>query len=131
MRHHSRKTQNRRLRNALRYANWRWPILPLFGINDGKCECSDPKCRRPGKHPRTTHGLKDATTNRKQIRRGWKKHPRSNIGILTGPASSLLVLDIDGERGKRAWKKLLSECDCSGINTLAAITGNGRHYFFG
>lgn len=31
----------------------------------------------------------------------WKHiHPDSGIGIITGPISSLLVLDIDGDAGK-------------------------------
>lgn len=124
------KSKNRRLRSALRHASRGWPILPLFGIAHGQCECGDQKCRRPGKHPRTAHGLKDATTARRQIKRWWKEHPRSNVGILTGRSSRLLVIDIDGDRGKRAWKKLLKHCECLSISTLTAVTGNGFHYFF-
>jgi hypothetical protein len=127
---HRSKKENRRHRNALQYASRGWPVLPLFGIVHGKCECGDPDCRRPGKHPRTKHGLRDATTSREQIKKWWRAHRRSNIGIVTGPASNLLVIDVDGDHGKRAWKKVLRECECSGVDTLTAITGHGRHYFF-
>lgn len=99
-------------------------------MNHGICECGDAECRRPGKHPRTKHGLNDATATRAQIKKWWAEFPNSNIGIVTGAESNLLVFDVDGSRGKRAWKKLLDECDCAGIDVLTAITGRGQHCYF-
>ena len=45
--------ENKILKAALWYAKEKkWLILPLYGIKNGKCECSNPKCDSPGKHPR-------------------------------------------------------------------------------
>jgi Bifunctional DNA primase/polymerase, N-terminal/Primase C terminal 1 (PriCT-1) len=130
MRQPSRKAKNRRLRNALRYASRRWPILPLFGIVHHECECGDANCRRPGKHPRTKHGLKDATTDRKQIKKWWQAHPSSNVGIVTGSPVGPMVIDVDGALGKREWRRLKKRLDLPDVSTLTAVTGNGTHYYF-
>jgi hypothetical protein len=50
----------------------------------------------PGKHPLTRHGLHDATADPGVIRRWWTRWPQANVGIRTGAASGLLVIDIDG-----------------------------------
>lgn len=55
-------------------------------------------CR--GKIPLTPHGCKDATADAAQLEAWWTRWPDANIGIATGPASGLLVLDVDGEEGE-------------------------------
>jgi hypothetical protein len=71
------------LESALVYAARGWPVVPVHTIVDGRCSCSDPECGNrgpdgkmkgsPGKHPRTPHGLEDATTDPDVIRRLWAK----------------------------------------------------------
>lgn len=48
-----------------------------------------------GKQPLTRHGFHDATTNLDQIRRWWSATPGANIGMPTGAASGLVVVDVD------------------------------------
>lgn len=67
---------------ALSYAARGLPVFP---------------CRPRGKKPATSHGLKDATTDAEHIRAWWEEDPRFNIGLVTGPESGLLVLDLDGD----------------------------------
>jgi hypothetical protein len=50
---------------------------------------------KPDKTPHTPHGHKDATTNPARITAWWSKWPEANIGIPTGKASGLLVVDLD------------------------------------
>lgn len=73
------------LEAALRYAELGWPVVPLFTPVNGVCDCPDTyKARRdckPGKHPRTNHGLDDATTDEAKIRRWWSMWPHANVGI--------------------------------------------------
>ena len=39
-------------------------VLAVYEPNgNGGCSCTDPKCQHPGKHPRTAHGVLDATTD--------------------------------------------------------------------
>lgn len=75
-----------RLRNAaLAYAMKGWPVFP---------------CKPGEKVPATTHGCKDATTDLVQVGAWWETE--WNIGIATGAASGLWVLDIDGAEGLEA-----------------------------
>lgn len=89
-------------------------------------------CERRGKRPLgrlAQHGVKDATTDKERIRSWWRAAPESNIGLATGEASGLVVVDLDGEEGMRAWEQLLVGRDP--INTLTSVTGGGgRHLFF-
>jgi hypothetical protein len=89
------------IKSALRYANAGWPVFPLHSADpDGfECTCGDSKCSNVGKHPRTAHGFKDATIDRVTIRKWWRQWPNFNIGIATGKASGLVVLDIDAPHG--------------------------------
>lgn len=72
------------LEAALHYAALGWPVCPLHTPDDsGICDC--PKkadCgRNTGKHPRTMHGLEDATTDEAIIKRWWAIWPQANIGV--------------------------------------------------
>jgi Bifunctional DNA primase/polymerase, N-terminal/Primase C terminal 1 (PriCT-1) len=57
-------------------------------------------CRPTDKAPFTAHGFKDATTDLSVIERLWRQFPGALIGMPTGPASSLWVLDLDVDTGK-------------------------------
>ena len=82
-----------------------------------------PMCARPGKHPITRHGVKDATVKRGQIKKWWKASPDANIGIATGSKSGILVLDIDprngGDKNLKRLKKELGPLP----QTVTALTG--------
>ena len=79
---------------ALEYASLGWGVVPVWRPRNGVCTCRKrDQCRRPGKHARTPHGWKDATTDPKKIRT-WKWQT-ANIGIATGRESGLLVINVD------------------------------------
>jgi putative DNA primase/helicase len=89
------KTSSRKSR-ALKYASRGLRVVAMQPVKDGCCGCSKGKaCDRPGKHPMTPHGVKDATTDRNQIKSWWTESPDANIGIATGSEAGILVLDID------------------------------------
>jgi putative DNA primase/helicase len=114
--------------HALAYAAYGWPVFPVHGIEGGRCTCGKPNCKRPGKHPRTRHGFKDATTDPNRIRQWWKEWPNSNIGIATGVQSGLIVLDVDGEKGEAKLAAMITERGPP--LTPQAKTGRGRHLYF-
>ena len=88
------------LQAALVYAKRGLPVLPLHAPDAGReCSCGKGKCPSPGKHPRTAHGLKDATVDLVTINSWWSTWPTANIGIATGKASGLVALDIDPRHG--------------------------------
>ena len=118
---------------ALSYAQRGWPVLPLH--NPAANGCSFHRgltCTAVGKHPRTKHGLSDATTDQTRIEGWWDRWPDANIGILTGAESGLLVIDIDNKDGRQGGDNLAALASRFGglPATLTATTGNGQHLFF-
>jgi hypothetical protein len=111
---------------ALRLVEQGWAVLPLHGIAGGKCTCGKLDCTSPGKHPRTAHGVKDATTDEAQIRTWWDQWSDANVGIATGKVSSLVVVDVDGHEGEASLQKL----GLALPSTLEVTTGRGRHLYF-
>lgn len=84
---------------ALDYARRGLRVFPVFEIeDDGRCACGRDCGRDAGKHPRTRHGFKDATTNSVQITAWWSRWPNANIGVATGEGIVVLDVDVHGER---------------------------------
>jgi len=120
------------LEQALAYAARGWRILPCHSIKDGACTCkTEGTCTSPGKHPRTEHGLKDATTDGDTIKRWWTRWPGANIGILTGSASGFFVLDVDPPHGGDESLSAL-EAEHGKLPDTAEVKtgGGGRHLLF-
>jgi Bifunctional DNA primase/polymerase, N-terminal len=112
---------------ALRYAAAGWPVLPLHTPDhSGRCSCGRARCPKPGKHPRTRHGLHRASADPAQIRAWWRAWPDANVGIATG---RLVVVDVDSDRahGALATLERLHE---PLPPTLTAASGRGAHLYF-
>lgn len=118
---------------ALTYASRGWPVAPAHSTRpDGTCSCSDSRCDRIGKHPRTRHGLTDATTDPGQIREWWAKTPDANVLIRTGKVGDryLVVFDVDPRHdGEENLARLLVEHGDL-PDTPRAITGGGGCHIF-
>lgn len=52
-------------------------------------------CAVGGKRPLTTHGFHDASTDLSRVAHWWARWPRANVGMPTGRASGLEVVDVD------------------------------------
>jgi putative DNA primase/helicase len=116
---------------ALWYVKQGIPIFPLHNPEGGGCSCAKADCEHVGKHPRTPHGFKDATTDLSQIMEWWDRHPSANIGIPTGVASRLLVVDCDPRNGGPAERSELAQRFGPIPDTAEVMTGGGgRHFFF-
>src|SRR6516225_9084750 len=63
-------------------------------------------CLPGSKHPAFPGGFKNGTTNPGTIRRWWLANPTYNIGIRTGVASGVWVLDVDGDDGATSLAQL-------------------------
>lgn len=123
------------LDHAITYARAGLPVIPLHGIlEDGTCTCGKERCHSPGKHPRTPNGLKDATTDPKQLRKWWgdTRWPNASIG---GVGGRYLCLDIDAKSDGFSSLGRLIESHAPLPDTAVVTTGEyegtrGRHYWF-
>ena len=121
-----------RPRFALWYASeHRWPVFPCHSAHDGACSCGRPNCERVGKHPRTRHGLRDATCDEAVISGWWTRWPHANIGVVTGSASGVDVLDIDPRhQGDASLVSLQSQHGRLPRTMIQHTGGGGVHYLF-
>jgi Bifunctional DNA primase/polymerase, N-terminal/Primase C terminal 1 (PriCT-1) len=85
-------------------------------------------CWKGSKKPATTHGLKDATTDRNVIEAWWHREDY-NVAIATGVVSGVFVLDVDGLDAEAELRKL-EAIHGSLPPSVEAITARGRHVFF-
>lgn len=119
------------LEAALRCARSGMVVFPLHWVENGQCTCGNPACKSVGKHPLTVHGFKDASKDEDVIRGWWQRWPKANIGLVTGSASRLLVLDIDPEHGGEESFATLEAKYGRFPPTLEVQTGGGgRHLYF-
>jgi hypothetical protein len=115
---------------AIAHAKKGRAVLPLhWPLHDGKCSCGDSKCDKTGKHPLTHHGLKDASSDLQTICGWWDRWPDANLGLLTGSASGLVVLDVDGDVGRASLTALTEQFGLLPATTQSK-TKRGRHFFF-
>jgi hypothetical protein len=123
---------NHLLNAALTYAAIGLPVLPLHSPRGAGCTCSrGADCSSPAKHPRTKHGVKDATTDETTIRAWWDRWPYANVGIATGGPLRTVVLDVDPKDGGNESLAALEEKRGKIPETVRAWTGSGgQHIYF-
>lgn len=79
------------------------------------------------------HGCLDATRDVDVIRKWWAARPQANIGLATGPASGVWVLDVDMHDGKHGLESLGRLQAAHGDlppTRLAFTPSGGLHYYF-
>jgi len=114
------------LRSALAYAGLGWHVLPLHAPTEGAiCSCGTKHCSSAGKHPRTAHGVLDASSDPSMITTWLRKWPGANIGVACGP-SGMIVLDVDSRHGGYdSLRALVDRYGCDILNTVTSYTGGG------
>jgi hypothetical protein len=104
--------------------------LAELGIPSFPCQATG----RRAKQPLTKNGHHDAIASADQVRKWWSRWPNALVGVPTGPASDLWVLDVDGEIGRQNLNAILAHL---GVEKLADLTpcisrtpGGGLHLVF-
>lgn len=121
----------RKLEAAAQLINRGIQLVPLHGTTVGGCTCSKgPNCERPGKHPATSHGIKDATGNLDAIQTLLTAQPGLNLAVATGKGSGVVVLDIDRRSGGDESFAALEAALGTLPPTWTLRTGDGAHLYF-
>lgn len=121
------------LEAATRYVRRGWAITPLHGFRDGMCTChKSMQCKSIGKHPVWGEWPDRPITMPEQVQAFFGvQFPYANVGIVTGPASGLWVLDIDPKNGGDIALASLVESMGALPRTYTVRTGSGglHHYW--
>ncbi|NMC31566.1 MAG: hypothetical protein GYA36_03765 [Veillonellaceae bacterium] len=82
-------------------ADRRFQVIPLhFAMPDGRCTCGNPDCKHPGKHPREADWPNKGLPVADAVEVFRDRYgSRNNVGVLTGPVSGILVIDVDPRSG--------------------------------
>ncbi len=106
---------------ALEYAERGWHVFPVHGLrSDGRCDCGKRNCPSIAKHPLIRNWTREATTDSDRIIEWWELYPTANVGITTGQASHIAVLDVDDSDALGGWSS----------KTLTAKTPRGFHLYY-
>ena len=113
---------------ALKYAALGYRVLPCHSIINGHCTCGGKPGCKPGKHPLTQHGVKDATTDETTIKSWWAQWPYANVAIATG--GRVWVLDEDPRHGgDKTLADLIARHGALPLTPTVRTGGGGRQYF--
>lgn len=113
---------------AIVHAGNRTPVFPIHSIHGGRCSCGQGDCESPGKHPRTQHGLNEATTDPTRIREWWKRWQDANVAVR---CDRLFILDVDPRHGGDRYLAELEAQHGTLPKTFRVRTGGGGfHYYF-
>jgi hypothetical protein len=86
-------------------------------------------CRPCDKTPLVRDWQHIATTDEQEIRMLHQKHSGCNWGIVTGGASGIWVLDVDGPKGEASLKDLIEQYGHIS-HGFTVRTGKGLHLYF-
>lgn len=90
-------------------------------------------CLPGGKRPMVEHGLLDATTDPGQVEAWWRQTPTANIGLPTGAASGVVVVDVDVHgpvNGYEAFARADTARLVDGWEFLVRSPSGGMHAYF-
>lgn len=126
------------------YARWYhqldWPVIavhyPVFQP-DGATVCSCPRgaaCpeKSRGKHPVNSgwQKLEKLARDGGEIADQWKRTPFANIGVPTGDAWGLFILDADGDEGVGSVRQLVERLGPLPATPRQRTGGGGLQWFF-
>ena len=120
---------------ALSYAaRFGLAVVPIHSPNTehrSGCDCRSDDCTSPAKHPRTLHGLRDASLDAQEIENWWTMWPTANIAAPTGGMARYVVLDVDpGHGGDESLRNLEAQHGVLPTTPTVRTGGAGYHYWF-
>jgi hypothetical protein len=109
-----------------------WAVLPVHVARAGRCSCGRADCPSPGKHPRVRwERYEHARASVETVERWLERWPDTNLAVVTGAVSGVIVLDIDPRNGGDESLAALTERWGALPTTVETRTGGGgRHVWF-
>jgi hypothetical protein len=121
--------RNGRLAAALAYLRRGWSVVPVcppdhVGVGRGHAR----RCTSPGKAPLVAWmAFQERAPSIAQVEAWWAGWPNANVGLVFGPASGLVGIDVDGPEGGR----ILARVSRGELpRTLAFATARGRRLLY-
>ena len=90
-------------------------------------------CLVEGKRPLTRRGFLDASSDAAHVAGWWLRTPNANIGIPTGAASGVVVVDVDVHGptdGRVAWERAAEVGLVNGAGLVVRTPTGGSHAYF-
>jgi hypothetical protein len=90
-------------------------------------------CVPGGKQPLTRRGFHDATADLSRVGEWWRRNPEPNIGLPTGAAAGIVVVDVDvhaGGSGYAAFERARSAGLVDAWGWLVRTPSGGIHAYF-
>jgi putative DNA primase/helicase len=117
------RTKEKLLGKATRLMQYGFSLLPLKMPVAGDA--------RSGKVPACKNGVKDATTDPKKFKKLVESLPKFNLGIATGEASDIVVIDIDPRNGgDKTFAAIEDELGALPKTVTVKTGGGGIHLYF-
>jgi hypothetical protein len=101
-----------------------YPVFSIRPIIDGKCQCGDPSCTKPGKHPYDKGWEHTPVWSIEKLEEQVKRGRMSNYAVLV---KGLLVVDTDPKNGGSP--EQLGEL-IDGCGFIVRTGSGGFHYYF-
>ena len=117
---------------ALHYASRGLAVFPVQFVRDnGACSCGDLTCGTIGKHPMTHDGFLSATTDPERVQYFFLGEVDANIGIRTGAASGIVVVDIDPRHGGQdSFDEFVAKHGLPPATPMVKTGSGGLHIYF-
>lgn len=109
------------------------PSLATAAVMLAQCDVPVFPCTPGAKQPLTAHGFHDASVDLATVRDWWRRWPDANIGIPTGAASGVDVVDVDvcaAGNGFAAFERARSAGLADGWAWLVRTPSGGVHAYF-
>jgi hypothetical protein len=118
---------------AMRYAAAGMRVHPLYEVDPATqtCACqAGASCseKQRGKHPRLGGWQEKATTDADTVRTWWTRWPNAGVGLATGSASRVWVLDLDGPEAGAWYESQLAKHGPA--PTIGVETARGFHMYW-
>jgi len=117
---------------AAAYCRRGWRVIQLHDYTAGACSCrAGQHCgRSAGKHPIADAWQHNYLSTPPEVFAAWAARPQANVGIVTGPASGIWVLDVDPDHDGHNRLGELELAFGPLPKTYTVRTGSGGMHFY-